>query len=323
MFFIGFKVEAAQEFDRFEILASAVLVGNPFSLFAGIVEIEHGGDRIYPQAVDVVALEPEHGARHQEAADFGAAVIENERLPIRMETLARIRMFVKVRAVEVGEAVRVGWEVRRNPVENHTDVLLVQVVHQVHEILRRAVAGSGSEVARGLVSPLAIEGVLHEGQELDVSKAQLARVLSKAGSNLAIGQWTIVLFGDTHPGTHVDFIHRHGRVQRVALGAFAEPVGVIPRGLEIPNDRGRSGRLLVQKSDRVRFVHPVAVVIGDDMKLVYRSFSGAGNKAFPNARTAARLERMRTVVPPIEASDHVHISRIGRPYAEDRTLYAL
>ena len=70
-----------------------------------------------------------------------------------METLSRIGMLVKVRAVEVGETVCVGREVRRNPIENHTDVVPVQVVHQVHEILRRAVAGSGSEVAGGLVSP--------------------------------------------------------------------------------------------------------------------------------------------------------------------------
>ncbi len=77
MFFIRLEVEAAQKLDCFEILASAEFVRNPFSFLAGIVKIEHGCDRIYAQAVYVVALEPEHGARHQEAADFGAAIVEN------------------------------------------------------------------------------------------------------------------------------------------------------------------------------------------------------------------------------------------------------
>ena len=33
--------------------------------------------RIHAQAVDMIFVEPEHGARHQKAAHFGAAVIED------------------------------------------------------------------------------------------------------------------------------------------------------------------------------------------------------------------------------------------------------
>ena len=71
MLFVGFLVEAAEEVDGFEIFASAEFVGNPLALLARIVEIEHGGDGVHAQAVDVIFVEPEHGARHQEAADFG------------------------------------------------------------------------------------------------------------------------------------------------------------------------------------------------------------------------------------------------------------
>ena len=70
-----------------------------------------------------------------------------------MESLARIGMFVEMRAVEVGEPVRVGREVRRDPVENYTNTVLVQVIDQVHEILRRAIARGGGEVPSSLVSP--------------------------------------------------------------------------------------------------------------------------------------------------------------------------
>ena len=173
MFFVSFLIEAAQEIDGVEIFASAEFVGNPLALLARVVEIEHGGDGIHAQAVDVIFVEPEHGARHQKAAHFGAAVVEDVRLPVGMESLARVGVLVEVRAVEVGEAVRVGRKVRRYPVEDHANAVLVQVVDQVHEILRRAVARRGREVSGGLVSPGTVEGMLHHRQELDMGETQL------------------------------------------------------------------------------------------------------------------------------------------------------
>src|SRR5579864_3656005 len=98
MLFEGFLIKAAQEVDGLEIFASAEFVGNPFALFARVVEIEHGGDRVYTEAVDVIFVEPEHGARHQKAAHLGAAVVEDVRLPVGMKSLARVRMFVEMRA---------------------------------------------------------------------------------------------------------------------------------------------------------------------------------------------------------------------------------
>ena len=169
------------------IFASAEFVGNPFALLAGVIEVEHGGDRIHAQAVDVILVEPEHRARHQKAANFGASVVEDVRLPVGMETLPRIGMLVEMRAVEVGQAVRVGREVRRHPVEDHGDAVLVQVVDQIHEILRRAVARGGGEIAGGLVSPGAVEGMLHHGQEFHVSEAHAADVFGEARRGLAIG----------------------------------------------------------------------------------------------------------------------------------------
>jgi hypothetical protein len=74
----------------------------------------------------------------------------------------------KLRAVEVSQPVLVAGEVRRDPVENHADALLVQVVDQVLEILRRAVAAAGGEVAGRLISPRPEERMLHDRQQFDV-----------------------------------------------------------------------------------------------------------------------------------------------------------
>ena len=50
-----------------------------------------------------------------------------------MKALARVGVLVEVRAVEKGQAVLVGREVRRHPIENHADAVLVQVVDEVHQ----------------------------------------------------------------------------------------------------------------------------------------------------------------------------------------------
>ena len=45
--------------DGVEIFAAAELIGDPFARSAGIVKIEHGGDGVHAEAVDVVFVEPE------------------------------------------------------------------------------------------------------------------------------------------------------------------------------------------------------------------------------------------------------------------------
>src|ERR1035438_3672021 len=92
MFSVGFEVEAAQELDGLEVFAAAEAVGNPLACFARVVEIEHGGDGVYTQSVDMIFVEPEHGARHEEAADLAASIIENESFPVGMESLACVRV---------------------------------------------------------------------------------------------------------------------------------------------------------------------------------------------------------------------------------------
>ena len=99
-------------------------------------------------------------------------------------------------AIEIGKPVSVRGEVRRDPVKNDRDAVLVEIVHQVHEILRRAVTRSWGEVAGRLVSPGAIERMFHDGQEFDVREAQLSYVFGQARSSFAIGERAIVLFGN-------------------------------------------------------------------------------------------------------------------------------
>ena len=171
MLLVHFGIEAPQKFDRLQVFTSTVLIGNPFAFLARIVQVEHGGNRVDPQSIHVILVEPEHGAAHQEAAYLVPPVVEDVSLPIGMEPLTPVGMLVQVCSVEKRQAVTVGREVRRHPIEIHTDTVLVQVIDQEHEILRSAVTRGRGEVAGRLVSPRAVEGMLHDRQEFHVSES--------------------------------------------------------------------------------------------------------------------------------------------------------
>ena len=120
-------VELAQEADRLEVLVAAVPVGLPLALFAGKVQVQHGGDGVHAQAVEVELLEPVDRVRDQEAQHLVALEVENQRAPVRVAGLDRIVVLVQGRAVEIGQSVPVAREMRRYPVEQHTDALAVEM----------------------------------------------------------------------------------------------------------------------------------------------------------------------------------------------------
>jgi hypothetical protein len=66
-------VELLEEGDGLQVLAPAVDVGHPLARLAAVVAVEHRGDGIDAQAVDVVALQPIQRAGDQEAAHLAAA----------------------------------------------------------------------------------------------------------------------------------------------------------------------------------------------------------------------------------------------------------
>src|SRR5271166_2047416 len=106
----------ADEADRFKILSTAMDIGGPLALLAAVIAVEHGGDSIDAQPVDVKMLQPIERGGNQEALHFAPSEIVDEGVPILMKSFTRIEMLVERGAVETREAVRIGWKVRRHPV---------------------------------------------------------------------------------------------------------------------------------------------------------------------------------------------------------------
>ena len=70
------RVKFFEKHNGVEIFVAPILIGNPFSLFSGVVEIQHGGDGIDAQAVDMIAIEPEERAVEKKFPHFDSAELK-------------------------------------------------------------------------------------------------------------------------------------------------------------------------------------------------------------------------------------------------------
>src|SRR5690554_3955009 len=98
------RVELLQEGAGFKILSSPMNVRLPLTWLAAVVEVEHGRHSIDPQSVHVVAACPLQGAGQQKIAHLVAPEVVDQRVPVRVKSLAGVLMLVQCRAAEAHEA---------------------------------------------------------------------------------------------------------------------------------------------------------------------------------------------------------------------------
>ena len=101
------NIQVFQQRDGSDVFAPAELIGNPFSLLPAVIEIEHRGDGIHAQAVDMVSIQPKEPAVQKEVSDLDAIVIEDAAVPVRMVAEPWVRMVIEMRAVKLGEPMRI------------------------------------------------------------------------------------------------------------------------------------------------------------------------------------------------------------------------
>ena len=161
---MGHRVEFAQERNGFQVFVTAVFVGDPVTCFAGIVQIQHGGHGVDPQTIQMEFFQPINGTADQEIADFVAAIVVDQGTPIPMFTQPGILMLIERCAIKPSQTVGVLGKVRRHPVQDDSDIVLVAVVYEPAEIVWRTIAAGRREIAGGLITPGAIERMLGDRQ---------------------------------------------------------------------------------------------------------------------------------------------------------------
>src|SRR5258705_10142138 len=220
-------------------------------------------------------------------------------------------------AVEFGEAVRVARKMRGSPIEKDAEARVVAAIDKVHEIGGSAVAAGGGKIADGLVAPGAVEGMLHDGEQLDVGIAEFLYVGDELIAQFAIGEPAAAFFWDAAPGAEMDFVDGDGFLEPIRLGALGNPRGVIPLiGIQVGDDRTGLRAQLGAEGVGIGLERDHVSVGADDFVFVDGAFIQFGDKKLPNSGGAASAHRIYTAIPMIEIANYADAATAGRPDGE-------
>ena len=169
-------IHALQEGNSFQVFAPSVHIGNPFTGFAAVIAIQHGGHGIYPQPIHAKPLQPVQGIADQEVTHLGAAQVVNERIPVVVKPFTRVGVFVKMTAVKLGQAMRIGGEVGGHPIQKQAQTCCMATRHKPGKTMGISKARSGCVQADGLVTPRTIKRVFADGQQLQMRKTHVLSI---------------------------------------------------------------------------------------------------------------------------------------------------
>ena len=138
-----------------------------------------------------------------------------------------ILALIERRTVKPSQSMGILGEMRRHPVNDHTDALMVHVIHKAHEVRRRTITGCRCVVAGHLISPGRIIGMFHDGHQLHIVITHFLHVFGKLKCDFLITEeFSSVL--RTLPGTHVNLIDVHRLLVSGLLISFLHPFLILP-----------------------------------------------------------------------------------------------
>ena len=113
-------------------------------------------------------FQPVQRVGDQKITHLVAAVIENQRAPVLMFAAAWIFVFVNRLAGEACERKIILRKMRRHPVENHAQIVLVAGIDKAAKRFRRAVARGRRVITGHLIAPRRIERVFGDRHQFDM-----------------------------------------------------------------------------------------------------------------------------------------------------------
>ena len=311
IFLVQDRVHVLEELNRFEVFSPAEHVRHPLAVLARVVEVQHRRDRVDAQSVDVVDIQPEPRAGDEEVADFPASIVEDQRAPIRMESLARIRVLVAAGSIEGPQRVPIRGKVRRNPVDDDADSRLMALIDELHEVVRSSEAAGHREVTGGLITPRAVKRKLVDRHQLDVRVSEFLHVLDQSRRDLAIVE-VLPAVSRAFPRSQMHFINRYRLLVPVHGFPVSDPGSVPPVvAAEIVNDRGALGRDFRGKGVGINLLQQIAIA-GAHGELVGIAMLQAGNESPPDA-AVARIQGIAAMHPRVLVAQNSDLRGIRRP----------
>ena len=158
--------EIFKKLDRLKIFITAIHVGNPFAILLAIVQIKHRSNRIHADTICMITFHPEQCICNQKIRHLRASVIVDQSAPVRMLSLPWIQMLIQTGSVKSCQTILILRKMCRNPVQDHADSLLMQMIDEIHKVLRTAIARCHRIIIRHLISPGFIQRMLHHRHKL-------------------------------------------------------------------------------------------------------------------------------------------------------------
>ncbi|GFI49991.1 hypothetical protein IMSAGC020_01192 [Lachnospiraceae bacterium] len=226
------RIQMLKEVDRLQVLIPAIFVRNPLSILLAIIKIEHRRHCVHTKPVHMELLHPVQRIRDQEITHFILTIVKYLRAPVRMLSLLRIRIFISRSPVKISKPMDIPWEMRRHPVQYHTNLVPVKIIDHPCEILRRTIPGSRRKIPDHLVSPGTVERMLRDTDQFHMRIAHILKIRRTFLRKFTIIIKTFIFAsGMPLPRTNMRLIDRH-RLFRMLPGlAVLHPYIVRPRNL--------------------------------------------------------------------------------------------
>src|ERR1700747_808741 len=116
-------------------------------------------------------------------------------VPVGVRSFPRIRVLVKMSSIEIAETGFIFREMCRHPVENDADPVLMEIVHEIHEVGGVSKAAGGGEVTGRFISPGTIKGMLHYGEQFDVGETCAVDIVCQQRGDFAVTEPPVRFLG--------------------------------------------------------------------------------------------------------------------------------
>ena len=136
---------------------------------------------------------PKQCVCNQEVLYFRSSKIEDFGSPIRVLPLSWVFMLENSSSIEHSQPMCVFWKMSWNPIQNNTNIILMEIVNHISKIFRCSITGSRCIISSHLISPRTIERILCNTHKFDMGVPHFFDVLRRFYCKLTIGIESIVI----------------------------------------------------------------------------------------------------------------------------------
>ena len=321
---LDYCVQVLKELDGFQVLVASVFVGDPLAFLASVVQVQHGCHRVHPEAVHVVLFHPVERIADEEVLDLIFTVIKYLGAPVRMFALPGVRIFKKGFSVKVSQAMGILGKVGRNPVQYDAYAVFMQVVYEIHELFRCAIAGGRGKVSRHLISPGTVKWMFCNAHQLHMGIAHLFYISCQLMGCLCVCI-KAVLFRPVPftPGTQMHFVNAHGQLLYICLGPLFDPRAVSPgKALDIGCDRGCTRTVFSAEGKGICLVENLAG-LGGNGEFIELSQLHARIENLPDTGFGDTFHGAGLRIPVVKIAYQMDLFCVGGPDGEVDTFLSL